>query len=233
MTLAAEVKILAVADHIDPIVYSSAIRERFGDVDLVIGAGDLPGDYLDFICTSLGKPLLFVFGNHNLTGFRDLSRRADPLEKAPSWAGGRSRGPGGLYIDCRAVRIKGLLVAGLGGSPWYNGGDNQFGERSMLVRALRLVPRLLWNRMRHGRYLDVLVTHAAPFGVQDGADRAHVGFKTFLWLMRKFRPRYLIHGHVHLWDRNQPRVSRYCETTVINAYDHVVVQLREDPDVRS
>ncbi len=75
-------KILGVADHIDPIVYSSAIRERFGDVDLVIGAGDLPMDYLDFICTTLGKPLVFVFGNHNLTGFHDFNPSADSYEKS-------------------------------------------------------------------------------------------------------------------------------------------------------
>ena len=226
-------KILGVADHIDPIVYSPAVRERFGDVDVVIGAGDLPVDYLDFICTTLGKPLLFVYGNHNLTGFHELNRTADPYDRSKGWVSGRLKGPGGLYIDRRVIRIKGLLVAGLGGSPWYNGGDNQFSERSMFLRALHLVPGLLWNRLRHGRYLDVLVTHSAPFGVQDGTDRAHAGFRTFLWIMRKFKPRYLIHGHVHLWDRNQPRVSRYLETTVVNAYDHVVVKPGEDPDVRS
>jgi Icc-related predicted phosphoesterase len=124
------------------------------------------------------------------------------------------------------------LIAGLGGSPWYNGGDNQYTERRMFLRALRLLPRLLWNRVAYGRYLDVLVTHAAPFGVQDGSDRAHLGFKTFLWLMKRFRPRYLVHGHVHLWDRNQQRVSRYGDTTVVNAYDHVVLNLDEEPDVR-
>ncbi len=226
-------KILGVADHIDPIVYSAAVRERFGDVDLIVGAGDLPMDYLDFICTTLSKPLVFVFGNHNLAGFHDLNRTEDPYDRSRSWVSGRMRGPGGLYVDRRVVRIKGLLVAGLGGSPWYNGGDNQFSERAMFLRALRLVPGLLWNRLRYGRYLDLLVTHSAPFGVQDGIDRAHVGFRTFLWLMRKFKPRYLIHGHVHLWDRNQPRVSRYLETTVVNAYDHVVVVPGEDPDVRS
>ena len=226
-------KILSVADHIDPIVYSSAVRERFGDVDLVIGAGDLPTDYLDFICTTLGKPLLFVFGNHNLTGFHDLNRSQDAYERGRSWTSRSLRGPGGLYIDRKVIRIKGLLIAGLGGSPWYNGGDNQFTERSMFLRALGLFPLLLWNRIRHGRYLDLLVTHAAPFGVQDGTDRAHLGFKTFVWFMRKFKPRYLIHGHVHLWDRNQPRVSRFCDTTVVNAYDHVVIEPGENPDVRS
>jgi uncharacterized protein len=227
------VKILGIADHIDPIVYSSGLRDRFGDVDVVVGAGDLPTDYLDFICTTLGKPLVFVFGNHNLTGFHDLNRSPDFEDRGRNWNLGRMRGPGGIYIDRRVVRVKGLLIAGLGGSPWYNGGDNQFTERSMFLRALHLVPGLLWNRLRYGRALDVLVTHAAPFGVQDGADRAHIGFRTFLWVMRRFKPRYLIHGHVHLWDRNQPRVSRYCETTVINAYDHVLVAPGETPDVRS
>jgi hypothetical protein len=35
-------KILCVADNIDPLVYSSSIKSRFREVDLVLGAGDLP-----------------------------------------------------------------------------------------------------------------------------------------------------------------------------------------------
>ncbi len=59
-------KILCVADEIDPLVHSIRIRERFGDVDLVLSAGDLPMEYLSYIVSALNKPLLFVFGNHNL-----------------------------------------------------------------------------------------------------------------------------------------------------------------------
>ena len=59
-------KILCVSDQIDPLIYSVNIKERYRDVDLVISAGDLPMEYLEFILSSLNKPLFFVFGNHNL-----------------------------------------------------------------------------------------------------------------------------------------------------------------------
>ena len=61
------------------------------------------------------------------------------------------------------------------------------------------------------------------------AAREHKGFKTFLLFMNWFKPKYLIHGHVHLYDRNETRHSRYRSTEVVNAYDHVIIDT-EDQD---
>jgi hypothetical protein len=220
------VRVLAVADHVDPLVYSPAIKERFPDIDLVLGAGDLPMDYYDYIVSCLNRPLVFVFGNHNLRYLEFFRGKIDALTAGGAHLhGGTRRMPGGIYVDRKVRKIRGLLIAGLGGSPWYNGGPNQFREAEMRRRILLLVPRLLWNRLLHGRYLDVLLTHSPPFGVGDGPDRAHQGFRCILWFIRRFRPRYLIHGHVHLYDRNQERLLRYEETAVVNAYDHVVIDV--------
>jgi Icc-related predicted phosphoesterase len=46
----------------------------------------------------------------------------------------------------------------------------------------------------------------------------------FLWFMRRFKPRYLLHGHVHLFDLNAPRISRYYETDVINIFSSYVLE---------
>ena len=54
-------KILCVADHRSPLVYSTAIKDRFKDIDLVLGAGDLPMDYYGYIVSSLNKKLFFCF----------------------------------------------------------------------------------------------------------------------------------------------------------------------------
>ena len=97
----------------------------------------------------------------------------------------------------------------------------------MLLRALRLVPLLLWNRLRAGRYLDVLLTHAPPWGVQDGPDRPHQGFRTFLWLMRRFHPRYLVHGHYDTYDRRVPVRTRYEKTEVINANGYYLLEIAD------
>jgi len=212
-------KILCIADHIDPVIYSANLKARFGDVDFVLSAGDLALEYYDFIVSTLNKPLLFVFGNHHLEGRSPQS--SDPFESRPSW----QRGVGATCVEGRVVRVKGLIIAGLGGSIWYNGGDNQYSDFSMFLVILKLMPRLVWNRVVHGRYLDILLTHSPPYGINDLPDACHTGFRTFLWFMRHFHPVYLIHGHVHLYDRNAAREATYSGTKVLNAYDHAVLSL--------
>src|SRR3990167_3866988 len=58
-------KILAVSDDVVDFLYSPAIRDRYGDVDLVAGCGDVPYFYLEFIVTMLNAPLYYVPGNHD------------------------------------------------------------------------------------------------------------------------------------------------------------------------
>jgi len=73
------------------------------------------------------------------------------------------------------------------------------------------------NRMLYGRYVDILVTHSPPFGIHDGLDLAHRGFHALIRFMARFRPRYLLHGHKHVY---RPASSRtlYWDTEVINVY---------------
>ena len=215
-------KLLCIADHVDPFIYSAGLKVRFADVDLVLSAGDLSLDYYDYIISILNKPLFFVLGNHHLEGYDRSHRPSDPFVPYPDrWQGGI----GATYIQGRVVRAKGLILAGLGGSMWYNGGENQFSDFGMFLCILRLLPLLLWNRALRGRFLDVLVTHAPPYGINDLPDPCHTGFKVFLWFLRVFRPRYLVHGHVHLYDRNAVREAQYAGTTIVNAYDHAVIEL--------
>lgn len=218
-------KILCVADHIDPLVYSVRIKQRFADIDLVLSAGDLPMDYLGFIASSLNKPVGFVFGNHNLKELPTFSRASRPMLDERSMDAQIRNHYGATYLDGRVRWVGPLLIAGLGGSMRYNDGEHQFTERQMYRRMVRLIPRLLWNRLVHGRYLDILLTHASPRGIHDKQDPCHIGFRSMLWFMRWFQPRYLLHGHIHLYDLNAQRVTRYRETQVINVYDHYVLEL--------
>ncbi|MBR2799439.1 MAG: metallophosphoesterase, partial [Oscillospiraceae bacterium] len=55
-------------------------------------------------------------------------------------------------------------------------------------------------------------------GYGDEESVTHRGFETFLPLLDRWEPRYLIHGHVHR--RYQPRqkdVLQHGNTTIINA----------------
>lgn len=214
-------KILCVSDQIDPLVYTNSIKQRFGDADLVLSAGDLPPDYLDFIVSSLNKPLFFVFGNHHLEDIRhyirDSYRYYETDNEEKLW------GSGAVHIHGTVKRENGILIAGLGGCMKYNKGENQFTENGMLFEMLKMLPKLFFNRIFRGRYLDILLTHAAPLGIHDKKDKCHKGFKCFLMFMRRFRPKYLIHGHIHLYDLSEARITKYRETMVINAYSHFML----------
>ncbi|MCL2139084.1 MAG: metallophosphoesterase [Treponema sp.] len=205
-------KILCISDQIDPVVYSSAIKTRFADVDIILSAGDLPMDYLDFIVSSLNKPLLFVFGNHHI----------DKMEN------NGFQGYGCIHAGSKVIKEEGLIVAGLGGSMRYNRGANQFTEFQMRWEIFKLIPRLLWNKIFSGRALDILLTHAPPWGIHDKKDKCHWGFKAFLWFIKRFKPKYLIHGHIHLYDLSDRRITRWMHTQVINAYSHYVINTALD-----
>jgi Icc-related predicted phosphoesterase len=221
-------KILCIADETDSLVYSKNIASRYADVDVVIAAGDLPLKYYEFIISSLNKPLFFVFGNHNLEFLHQFTSNAQPIMQYGYTDGKMQVLPsfGGDYVDGKVLyyRKQDLIVAGLGGSMRYNKGKHQFTEQEMFFRMLKMAPRLLFNRVFHGRYVDILVTHAAPLGLGDDTDRCHQGFSTFLTFMQWFKPRYLLHGHIHLHDMNANRHHVYKQTQVINIFQSYILQ---------
>ena len=214
-------KILCVSDKIDPLVYSPRIKERFSDVDLILSAGDLPLYYLDYIISNLNKPLFFVFGNHHIDDLKHYKKLYDtPLDIVHKDM--EYMGCGAVHLGTK-VKIEGnTIVAGLGGSMRYNRGHNQFTETEMYLEILKIMPSLLWNKLIHGKCVDILLTHAPPKGIHDKKDRCHLGFKAFLWFMKVFKPKYLIHGHIHLYDMNEERCTQRDNTKVINAYNHFV-----------
>jgi hypothetical protein len=218
-------RILCVSDQVDPLVYSPLMRERFKDVGLVLSAGDLPPEYLGFITSMLNRELVYVAGNH------DLGRlEAHGIER---WSEDRSvsarSATGATNLDFGIRRIEGLIILGLPGSMLYNRGANQYSEFRMSLRIALLVPRLLLNRLFLGKAVDLVLTHASPRGIHDRDDICHRGFKCFLWLMRAFKPRWLVHGHIHLYDLADVRISAYGGTTVINAFGHWILDTEEKP----
>ncbi|MDR1840184.1 MAG: metallophosphoesterase [Treponema sp.] len=213
-------KILCISDQIDPLVYSPHIKERFADVDLILSAGDLPMDYLDFIISNLNKPLFFVFGNHHTNELRHYRRGwDDPFITDDK----EFLGCGAVYLGTKIKTEGKFILAGLGGSMRYNNGANQFTEFQMFIEVTKLIPGLFWNRIFHGRFLDILLTHAPPHSIHDKKDKCHWGFKTYLWFIKVFKPKYLVHGHIHLYDLSDVRCTKWENTTVVNAYSHYII----------
>lgn len=210
-------RILCISDTTSSLAFSPRVRDIYGDVDLILSAGDMPLESYDYVQTMLNRDIYYVYGNHNLKDFRK-AMKMDFLK--PHQTPGLDNRFYGFMADGRCYRDKstGLLIAGLGGSMLYNGGDSQYTEREMKWRIMRLVPTLLANKRKYGRYLDILITHAAPYGMGDGEDLCHRGFKAFLSFIDKFQPSIVVHGHIHLDDRNAERVIMRGKTKVINVY---------------
>ncbi len=209
-------KILAVSDEVAEAIYTPRLKQRYGDVELVIGCGDLPYFYLEFIVNALDVPVYYVPGNHD--------------QKAQYLSDGRTiyQAEGCTLIDGETARTPtapALLLAGLGGSLRYNNeGQHQYSQRAMYGRAFELAPRLAVNRLRFGRPLDIMVTHAPPRGIHDRPTQAHTGLNAFLWLMDVFKPRFWVHGHTHRYRQDVPSVTRYKDTEVINVYPYRVIE---------
>jgi Icc-related predicted phosphoesterase len=218
-------RILCISDQVDSLVYSPRVKERFGDVDLVLAAGDLPMEYLGFITSMLNKPLLYVEGNHDLGRVAQVSGDGTSRFRYPLEEGDES---GAMDSGFRFVKSEGMTILGLPGSMRYNGGPNQFTELQMFLHILAHLPRLLWNLAWKGRAADIILTHAPPRAIHDRDDPCHRGFRSFNWLIRRFRPRWLVHGHVHLYDLADVRVTRSGATTVVNAFGHWVIDTEED-----
>jgi len=210
-----KLRILSLSDVIVSKVHSAEIRDLYGDVDLVIGCGDLPYYYLEYVVDKLKKPVFFVRGNH-----------ASPIEY--SHKGNRKFPRGALDLHRHVINHNGLLIAGFEGSIRYSRAKYQYTQGEMWEFVIRLVPILIWNQLRYGRALDILVAHSPLWGFNDRSDPAHRGFRALSWLVRTFKPRYFFHGHIHV-SKNDPRTSVYKETYVINSTGAVVtdVELNE------
>lgn len=204
-------KILAVSDQVVERLHTLTARDHFRDVGLILGCGDLPYEYLEFLVSMLNVPLLYVPGNH------------DPAHAERSAA----RAEGGLNLDGRVLSVGGLTLAGLGGSPRYREGVNQYSQAEMAGRVGALLFRILWLRLRTGRRLDVLITHTPPFGVHDEDTAAHQGFRAFGSLLRLARPRLHLHGHTYYLRNLTPSESVVGDTRVINVFPYKVIEIDE------
>lgn len=196
-------RILALADEPDKRLWEHLDKTLLEGVDLVISCGDLPAEYLSFLTCFTHAPILYVHGNH------DIKYLDNPPE-------------GCECIDDRIVKVNGIRIMGLGGSIKYKKQDHfMYTERKMRARIRDLRFRLFLNKG-----VDIVVTHAPPRGVGDGDDFAHMGFECFKPLMTKYKPRFLLHGHMHSdYTHAFIRERLYDQTRVINAGPKVFIEI--------
>jgi hypothetical protein len=207
------VRILAICDEVDARLYGPSLAERRGQFDLLLSCGDLPPYYIDFVASTLSVPIFGVHGNHDGSLARAHARRRDDDDDSPAdW--------GMEELHGRVVKEQGLLIGGFDGCLRYNRGSYQFTEEGMRWQIAQMIPQLLMNKLRYGRYLDILVTHAPPRHIHDQEDRPHQGFKAFRWFLETFKPRYHLHGHIHIYDKRTITRTQFHGTEVLNAYPY-------------
>lgn len=200
------VKLLCISDTIMPQLESAPnLRRRYSDVDLIVSCGDMSSSYVDFISSVLGVPLLYVRGNHD-----------EMYDEEP---------PGGINLHNTYFEYQGISFIGLEGSIKYNQGTIQYTSHEMRMMVLQLAPRLRYNRWRQGFGVDVFVTHSPPKGIHDAEDLPHNGFSAFLSFMTWYRPRYMLHGHVHTWDRRKVVETDYQSTKILNINPLLVLDI--------
>lgn len=214
-------KVLSVSDEIVEPLWTDWVHKKAGDVAVVLGAGDLPFDYLEYLSNELNKPCVYVPGNHDadLSGYERRGlwiRDGLPVE----WPGPE----GAMNADGQVVDVAGLRIAGLGGSIRYNDGPNQWTERQQARRAAK-VSRMAGRRQRRdGRRVDVLLTHSPPKDCGDREDPPHRGFACLHTAVERMRPRLLLHGHIH--PHGQPVPDRELgKTRVVNTVGYRILEL--------
>ena len=189
-------KILAISDEIAKEYYDYYQPGMLDDIDLIISCGDLPREYLEFLVTMGKAPLLYVHGNHD----------ASYLEHPPR---------GCICIEDRIFEYGGLRFLGLGGSYRYlPDGKFMYTESEMRRRIMKV-----WYGIRRRKGFDVLVSHAPAYGCGDLDSPTHRGFHCFHYLLDRYKPAYMIHGHVHkTYNYQLPVRSKYKDTTIVNAF---------------
>ena len=194
-------KILLLADIEDTALWDYFSPDRVKGYDLILAAGDLKAEYLTFLVTMSNLPVFYVHGNHN----------AAYDHYPPEGCEG---------IDDRLVTYRGLRILGLGGSALYSREPYQYTEREMRRRIARL-RFAVWK----ARGVDIVLTHCPPKGYGDADDYAHRGFEAFLPMLDRWKPKALVHGHVHMTYGNIKRELPYGETRIINAYQRYTLEI--------
>lgn len=203
--------------------WNDATAERLADVGLVLSAGDLRPEYLEFLVTMLNVPLVYVRGNHD--GMYD-KRPPEGCENANGKL---------LEIECgRGDSRQKIRILGLGGSMAYREEPGfMYSENEMRARVRRAEREIKKSRMldvlkgcyeEGGPSFDILLTHAPCRGYGDMPDLPHTGFECFNDLLNKYSPRLHCYGHVHPeYGAAKRHLIHPSGTMLINCTGHYII----------
>jgi uncharacterized protein len=200
------IRLLAISDSVEPVLWEPRNRVALGRVDLVLGCGDLPASHLGFVADAVNAQLLHVWGNHDGPDASGEDRSTCP---API--------PSGVV-----QHASGLAIAGLS----WPGPTGRHAERHE-SRAWWQVLQLATRRL--GRHDPLIViSHVPPFGAGDlPGGEFHRGMNGYRWFMDRERPRLWLHGHTPLAGAPEWRLE-VGGTTLVNVTGAVLIELRPE-----
>ena len=194
-------RILVLADEESKYYWDYFEQSKLDGIDLILSCGDLKPEYLSFLATFSKVPILYVRGNHD-----------DIYETKPP--------EGCICVEDTIYTYQGVRILGLGGSIRYKQGKNQYTQAEMKGRV-----RKLWWKLKKNNGIDILLTHAPAYHINDGEDGPHEGFEAFVKILDTYHPKCFIHGHVHLtYSRSHKREYQYKDTRVINGFEKYIFE---------
>ena len=205
----APIRFLAVSDAPDPALEHEVNRQAIGQLDGIVGCGDLEPSYLGFLADAFHVPVAFVRGNHDRGGRWRATARDAPT----------------AMVSGRLTELGDVTIAPFS---WPGLRSDQVAlrdERGAWWDVFRAARQLALRRLRRERGPVLIVSHAPPRGVGDAeTDPYHRGYAAYRWLLDRLRPPLWLHGHTTIATVTDWRDA--CgPTTVANVTGSVVVEL--------
>lgn len=194
-------KILAVSDEAILERYSpEVLKEMFKDIELIVSCGDVSNRYLDYLFTILNKELVYVNGNHVYARDHDISfcKNIDSGE------------------NCT---VKGIKIVGFDGSPKYSMGPHQYSEKDVFFMVMKSYVKTMFKTV------DLVISHSPIEGINEGSDPIHKGFKSYRKAIDLLKPKYWLHGHIHLKNHHEVQEAQFENTKIINVFGYKVLDL--------
>ena len=199
----APIRILAVSDVLEPTLTDRRNKEVLGEIDLILGCGDLEFDDLAFVTDAFNAPLIYVRGNHDTGQQWEHSAGTCPVPMASN----------------TVAHVCGLSIGGLSW-PGIRARESGRSDGGAWRQALALAAR----RVGHPGPL-LVISHVPPAGVGDvPTDPYHRGFNGYAWLLNKLQPRLWLHGHTPLASTRDWHITAG-PTEVVNVTGAVLIEL--------
>ncbi len=163
------------------------------NIDLMITLGDLEDMHIAELGLIQNVPKIGVYGNHCTPGYMEQL--------------------GIINLQLKTIEIDGLTFGGFEGSHKYK--NDAFAKMYTQEEATEL--------MIDFPYVDVLIAHSPPAGINDEDSPAHQGLLALRHYLDTKRPKYFLHGHTYPTTENL--VSKHGDTQIIYVTADLVVDL--------